>query len=193
MLSRARRLTKGAVVGATALAALVAALIGLAFDVWPSLRPDPRTQLGASVRVLALDRKVTLNEHMRRTSASEADYRRRHAEYVRDNGSAAGLAFEGELVYAQLAVRGFKGRHVTVDWSVYDARSKVRVIAPRERAQRTTLASLDAPTDEFIALLWIRAVKAPRRYFVRVEVNSGRTLLAMADSRPFAGLRRART
>ncbi len=189
MLVRARALTRGVVVATTAGVALLAALLGLAFDLWPTLRPDPRTELSADVRVLAIERKVSLDEFMRRTSGSQAAYRRQRAAYVRENGSAAGLAFHGELAYVQLAVRGFKGRDVTVKWSVYDARSKTRVRAAPESERLRALASLDAPSDQFVAELWIEPVYAGR-YFVRIEVRDGRTLLAIADSTPFTGLRR---
>jgi hypothetical protein len=49
------------------------------------------------VRVLAVERKVTLGGSLRRSGASEQDYRRRRAEYVRRSGSDAALAFHGEL------------------------------------------------------------------------------------------------
>jgi hypothetical protein len=50
-----------------------------------------------------------------------------------------------------------------------------------------TVASLTA-TDEFVAQLWIEPADAPIRCFVRVEVRDGGTVLAMADSTPFASL-----
>jgi len=187
-LARAGGLTKGAIVGGTAVAALVAALVGLAFDLWPTLRPDPRTQLGADVRVRAIERNVSLGEFMRRKLGSEGAYRRWRARFVRENG-AAGLAFQGEMVYVWLSVRGYKGRDVTLNWSVYDARTKARVRAPVETERRQSLASLEAPTDEFVAEQWIEPVYAPSRYFVRIEIRDGATLLAIADSEPFEGLR----
>ena len=179
----------GVVAGLTALVALVVALAGLVFDFVPSLRPDPRTQSGADLAVVAVERNVTLGEWMRRTSASPEAYARRRAAYMREGGSAAGLRLPGELAYVDVAVRGFKRRGVVLSWALYDARTQERTGAEGSTAHQATQVRLGAPTDEFVAELWIEPRFDARRYFVRTEAREpDGTLLAVADSEPFRGL-----
>jgi hypothetical protein len=185
---QARRSYPGALVvtAITAFIALLSGGLGLMFDAFPSLRPDPRTELGSTASVVALDRYVTVRDYLARRYPDPDDYRRMlRREISRAHGSA-GLAIHGELAYVRVTIHGFKRRRVLVAWSLYDARKQSRVNAARTEARWTG----EAPTDQFIDELWVQpAFDAQRRYFLRVEIRSADgVLLALADSRPFAGL-----
>jgi hypothetical protein len=170
----------------TAAIALISGGAGLVFDFWPSLRPDPRTELGSKLAVVTVERNVTFDDYLRRRGGSEARYQQRRAQEVARAGSSAGLQIRGELAYVQVAVHGFKRRQVSVYWSIYDAR--------REERKRTGTWQahwrLDAPADTFVDELWLPpVVGSATKYFVRIEVRGPNgVLLALADSRPFRGL-----
>lgn len=181
--TRPRALTIAAV---TAVVALATSALGLVFDLWPSLRPDPRTEVGADTGVLAVDRYVSRDEFLRRRFVAQADYVRARRAEIAAAGGAGGLRLRGELAYVRVDLHGFKGRRVLLLYSIYDARSRSRVRPAKAESRWTG----DAPDDRFIAELWLRPVTGvKRRYLVRVELRdpSG-TLLSVADSAPFAGL-----
>jgi hypothetical protein len=176
------------VTAATAVLALASGVTGLVFDLWPSLRPDPRTQLGSEAAVVAIDRYVTRDEYLRRRFPGAAAYRRaRRREVERAQGQVGGMGIAGELAYVSVTVHGFKGRRVNVSYSIYDARRQVRRTPAHTEARWTG----DAPNDQFMDEIWLEPVFGGReRYFVRVEVRGPNgVLLTLADSRPFAGLR----
>ena len=188
--SRWQRVPKATAAVITSVVALIAAFIGLGFDLWPTLRPDPRTDVGADLTIVAVERNVTLRDWMRRSSGSPEEYRRRRAEYVREAEGVGAMAFPGELAYVEVSVRGFKRRGVILNWAVYNARASERttVESSMEQGQHTSVG-LDAPKDEFVAELWIEPVFGRRLYFVRAEAREpDGTLLAIADSKPFRGL-----
>jgi hypothetical protein len=184
-----RRFGSVAVALITAAVALVSSVVALTFELWPSLRPDPRSELGATASVLAVERNVTLGEWMQRVSRTDADLRRRRKSYIASGGSRGGLLIPGQLAYVRTSVRGFKRRDVTLRWSIYDARTQERRREDSwDRANRSGLA-LGAPRDESVAEIWLPAVVGARKYFVRIEVRDGDgALLAIADSEPFRGL-----
>jgi hypothetical protein len=180
---RPRTLTIAAV---TAAVALATSLLGLVFDLWPALRPDPRTEVGADTSVLAVDRYVSRGEYLRRRFVAPADYARARRAEITAAGGAGGLKIHGELAYVRVDLHGFKGRRVLMLYSIYDARAHSRIGEAKIESRWTG----DAPDDRFIAEVWLQPVTAlKRRYFVRVEVRDPHgVLLSVADSAPFAGL-----
>jgi hypothetical protein len=136
---QSRRLPFAIVVtAATALLALASGALGLYFDLWPERRPDPRTELGSDAAVLAIERDVSRGEYLRRLYPSPRDYRRRRQQEIAlAKGQVAGLRVRGELAYVRVTLRGFKGNRVLVQWSIYDARQKVRITQARTEARFT--------------------------------------------------------
>lgn len=159
----------------------------MVFDLWPELRPDPRSELGSDASVVAVERNVTRDEYLRRRYPSPSDYqRRRREEIAQAQGQVAGLRIHGELAYVRVKLHGYKGSRVVVRWSIYDARRQTRITQAKSESRWTG----DAPTDRFIDEIWLEpAFGSHRRYFVRIEVREPHgVLLAMADSEPFTGL-----
>ena len=186
-----RRLGAVGVAVITSAVALGSSVVALTFELWPSLRPDPRSDVGATASVLAVERNVTLGEWMRRVSQTHDDLLRRRKEYIESGGSQGGLLIPGQLAYVRTSVRGFKRRDVTVRWSIYDARTQERGQEDSwDRANRSGLA-LGAPRDESVSEIWLQPVVGARRqYFVRIEIrDEDGVLLTIADSKPFRGLR----
>ena len=171
----------------TAALALISGAIGLVFDLWPQLRPDPRTQRSSTERIVAVDRYVSRLDYLHRRYPDPKAFRSARAhELALAAGQTAGLRIEGELVYVEVALHGFKGSRVTLERSVYDNANRERTIP----AQRESLWTGDAPSDQWIAEMWLAPVIGPKRkFFVRAEIRDDRgVLLAMADSAPFRGL-----
>lgn len=185
---RRRRFSTALTVTAlTAGVALLSGGIGLVFDLWPGLRPDPHTERSSSERIVAVDRYVSRLDYLRRRYPDPRAFQRAKAhELSLAAGQSAGLKIKGELVYIQVAIHGFKGGHVTLQRSVYDEVSRQRVVPARTESLWTGAA----PSDQWIAEMWLGPVVGPRRkFFVRAEIRDDQgVLLAIADSRPFSGL-----
>jgi hypothetical protein len=171
----------------TAVIALLSGGIGLVFDVWPGLRPDPHTDRSAEATILAVDRYVSRDDYLRRRYLDVSAFQHARArERALAGGDSAGLGIRGELLYVQVVLHGFKGDRVLLARSVYDNAGKQRVLPARTEAIWTG----NAPTDQWIAEVWLEPIVGPhRRFFARVEIrDSHGVLLALADSAAFRGL-----
>jgi hypothetical protein len=177
----------------TAVVALVVSGTALTFDLWPALKPDPRETFRADVAVFAVDRGVTLDEYLHRTTFSSTDYRKVRDEQLRAAGlkpssSPTGLlTLSGEVVYVESTVEGFKRRSVTLRWSLYDAQTHVRLRGPSFSGVPAAEVDLEAPTDRTLQEIWLPPPPGEGRYFVRVALYDERdVLLDVGDSAPFA-------
>jgi len=171
----------------TALIALGAAGLGLVFDVKPSLRPDPGTHFEADLSVFAVERGVVQADLLRRTLKAD-EYRRTVKQAKRDGYS---LSNPGEVVYIEVTLQGFKSQATSLEWSIYDAKTESRMKSGDLDSQLGSSRTGKAPTDRTVQVLWLTPVfDSGHPYFVRAELySSDRTLLAVADSKPFKGLR----
>jgi hypothetical protein len=184
---RPRRLGTLAWTTIVAVVALGSSISALVFTLWPSLRPDPRDELGASVGVFAVDPNVSYRTYLERTTFEPGDLARR--ERAACGGTRANCGFlnlPGEQVYVETMVKGFKRRAVVLRLSLYKFPSRERV----EGASAVEVARqhLDAPTDSAVVPVWLLCPPERRgSYFVRVELyhRGDDLLLAVADSKPF--------
>lgn len=176
----------------TAVIALFSGGLALLFQLRPDIIPDPRTHLGASTSVFAVDADVTLGAFLKRRHAivSADEYRREKAGYLKQaraayGGGPANKIFRtpGEDVFVRLLVEGFKARSIAMLASMYDARTRRRI--PQVDAVPVFAERLDSPSDRSVVEFWLAAPPvSTRSYFVRIEVyhrNDG-VLLAVADS-----------
>ena len=168
--------------------AFATSLIALVFTLWPGLKPDPRDRLNAQVSVFAVDRQVTLEEWLRRTTFSEDEYRAARDRYLESVGVARTdadglLASAGQSAYVASIVEGFKRRSVRLRWSLYEQATDRRI--PRFSNQSGARLSLEAPSDRTLQEIWLPPL--PRgMYYMRVALYDGDgTLLDVADSRAF--------
>jgi hypothetical protein len=174
----------------TALIALASGGLALFFQLRPDLTPDPRTHLGASASIFAVDDGVTLGSFLerRRAIVSEEEYAKEKQAYIRQAGGGdAGtvLTLPGEDVFVNATVEGFKSRSVAMLASMYDADKRTRV---RELSDVPVFQQRqEAPSDQSVVEFWLSAPPVNvKRYFVRVQVyhRGDGVLLGIADSRP---------
>lgn len=179
----------------TALIALVSGALALFFQLRPDLRPDPRSNLGATALVFAVDKDVTLGKFLdrRRSIISDDEYERERREYIRQAGGddvgdgSSVLTLEGEDVFVRLGVEGFKSRSIGMQASLYDADTGRRV--PALSDVPVFEEQLNSPSDHSVVEFWLSVPPVRvNTYFVRVEVfhESDGVLLAVADSERIA-------
>jgi hypothetical protein len=181
-----RRLGTLAWTAVVAAVALASGLTGLVFDLWPGLKPDPRTKLSGEVSVFAVDPSVSYGEYLKRTSFSDTEFQRRSLQVCDGRRTCNRLALPGEQIYINTTVEGFKRRAVILRLSLYRAATHRRVagISDVDVARE----NLDAPTDRAVVPVWLICPPQPwARYFVRVELyhRGDNVLLAVGDSKPF--------
>lgn len=178
----------------TALVALASGALALFFTVRPDLTPDPRTHLGASASIFAVDDGVTLGSFLerRRAIVSEEEYAKEKQAYIRQASAAAGggdgssvLTLPGEDVFVNATIQGFKSRSVAMLASMYDADRRTRV--PQLSDVPVFQQHVEAPSDQSVVEFWLSAPPVNvKRYFVRVQVyhRGDGVLLGIADSKP---------
>ena len=153
------------------------AIPGIAAFVWqlnPDWKPDPRNQLQASVKAIAVDRDVTPRQFINYRGLSAAGFRKEQ------------LDLPGEVVYLLIEVEGRKGHTVDARFSLYNFKTGQRVDPfvnlPLQGYQPRT------PEDRSVQAAWIPSPVGPRRvYFARIELLDGDTTLAIADTQRFNG------
>ena len=175
------------VAGATALVVLISSGVALGFTLRPSMKPDPRDEAGASALVLAVERNVTVEEWLQRTSVSREDLLSRRAAWQRVAGSES-TSIEGPLAYVRISLKGYKRKEVRVRWSIYRTTTLERLDEGPAYAAPTTTFKADAPSDTIVLEQPLPPETGPDRYFARFEIRTpDGTLLEMADSKPFRG------
>jgi hypothetical protein len=170
----------------TALLALVSGGLALFFQLRPDLLPDPRTQLGATAAVFAVDRDVTLKSYLerRRAIVSSQEYKAERSHYTSVPGGEGLLTLPGEDVFVRLEVQGFKSRSVGMLASMYNASTGRRLSQLSDVPVFTE--QLNSPSDRSVVEFWLPVPPVTTRtYFVRVVVyhRADGVLLAIADSK----------
>lgn len=169
----------------TALIALASGGIALIFQLRPDLTPDPRTHLGATATVFAVDSDVSLKSFLARRAVivSKKELASERQEYTKEAGASV-LTLPGEDVFVQLEVEGFKSRSIGLLASMYDAKTRRRL---RQLGDVPVFSErLNSPSDRSVVEFWLPAPPvSTRTYFVRVEVfhRDDGVLLGIADSK----------
>jgi hypothetical protein len=165
---------------ATALLALATAGTALAFQLVPTLKPDPRDDVGAEVAVVALEPGPDLHDWVRRAYPPD-----RHREELAERPDA-GLS--GEILYARTTVAGHKDRDVWIEYGVYRAMTQQPLPARELDVPPVERTEVTAPRQSAVQLVWLpdlRHVSARLEpLFVRLELRDEDGILAVADSRP---------
>lgn len=165
--------------GLAILAALPGA-VALIFQLSPDLRPDPRSKLAGQMRVVAVDREVTLRE-----------YQRRIGDDTRGFGPDL-LRSRGYVVYLDVKIEGRKHRSVRLRFSLYDARTRRRVPGFGDQEPLVPFRA-DTPDDEFVSQIFVlHSGNRGQRVFVRFELRDRETVLAVTDTDDLPPIRRAR-
>jgi hypothetical protein len=180
----------------TATVALASALLALLFQLLPSLKPDPRENVGADVAIYRFEPHVSVAEWLRRAfSGDQYDDRLKAIVGAHPTKVEVGQLNTdiGELVYVRTTVDGFKHKHVSVRVRLYDAKRQEPLYLPPDLAHLLKISRkplrIDAPSRRSVQLLWIPDLSSVGGAFVRVEMLDDNGILAVADSLP---LRRGR-
>jgi hypothetical protein len=140
-----------AIAGAVGFAAT---LIGLAFVLWPSLKPDPPpVDKGAKLSRAQVEPRLTFGEYLDRAERSRRPY-----------GPAA-LAQRGAYVEFDFSVRGYKDKLLPLRWQLLDARSGAQL-----KHSRDLLVKPEVNTDSGSWNVWIPTPRRPRRLYVQIQL-----------------------
>ena len=164
--------------------ALLAALISgtsLTFELFPSLKPDPKEKSGANLAVLDIDKNVDY-----------ATYKGRPGRHIEVDALPD---HPGNVFYLRAQIEGFKRESVRLKWFIYEPNRERRPWSRREASEQSIFQP-DAPINTQVVQIWVREPghfdPYPEwnsadgdNYFVRFELYSGDVLLAFKDSPTF--------
>jgi hypothetical protein len=172
----------------TAIATLLAAVLGVLFLLVPSLQPLARDKIEASVSVPTVESDVSelrWAEHQypgggRTGAIKQLDRLLGH----RFNPNTDG-AVEGMVAYVQLQTDGFQHRSISLRAEVYDAKTGRPPVSSdiSEIYPRSGVLTVNAPSRSSVQLMLIDDVThLDGVFFVRVEAYDNGGILAYADS-----------
>jgi hypothetical protein len=169
----------------TALIALVAATVGLLFQLDPSRRPDPRERVGAAVEIFAVERGVRIGDWLKEAFPNDvATAKERVLGTATPEPSE--LTVEGTVVYVRTEVDGYKHRSVALRARLYRWHSQQRVPTDFAAAYRESSGvTIDSPNRRSVQLLFVSDLRdEPKPEFLRVQLvdSSSGAILAIADS-----------
>ena len=156
-------------------AAAVATIVALVLVLLPS-GSKPCSGEGALLSNITVERGVTFREYLNRTNASTQGYRQRQLE------------MPVELISYDLRIDGFKRKHVTSRWSLYEGKTDSAVA---DDALRNRLAVDVEPTacqTRLHPAIWAPALRRTGRFYFKLFVYDEKgNLLAQGRSPLLAG------
>ena len=157
-------------------AVLAAAISGtaLVFDLWPSLKPDPKERVGAELQSLARDINV-----------SRRDYLGRVGRVVSPGEKPNEL---GNVYYIRAEISGFKRSTLRLRWFTYNADNQERLRGLRASDREEPVFKPGAPINAQVAQVWVPTPSHAGEYFVRFELYHKNVLLQLVDSKRFSSL-----
>jgi hypothetical protein len=165
-------MSKSVIALGSALIALVVSVPTGLYTFWPSLCPDPKSKVAATVETLALDRNVTYGQYLNRPPHHSI--------------RGADPADNGNVFYIRATVEGFKREEVRVRWFTYEATNQDRVEKLGSTAPLEEIFRPQAPVNTQIAQVWVPTPTDTGDYFVRFELYAaGNVLLSFVDSAAF--------
>jgi hypothetical protein len=170
-----------------AMIALVAGVVGLVFQLVPSLKPDPRENVGAAIEIFAVESQVPVSTWAQEAFSGDPGEAYRRALGVRDPDPDQ-LGYAGTVIYVRVEVDGYKHRTVQLRVALYDARTRQREKgAFGQNVQRRSAVPIDSPNRRSVQLMFVPDLSSQTtREFLRVELvdaESG-SILAVTDSPP---------
>lgn len=168
-----------------AMLALVAGAVGLVFQLVPSLKPDPRENVGAAIEIFAVESGVPVSTWAKEAYSGDLGEAYERALGVREPEPDQ-LSYAGTVVYVRVEVDGYKHRTVQLRVALYDARTRQRETGGfGQNVQRRSAVPIDSPNRRSVQLMFIPDLSSQTsREFLRVELvdaESG-SILAVADS-----------
>ena len=161
-----------------AAAGAVATITGTLIALWLVFLPggpESCSKEGASLANITVEERVAFRDYLERTNASTAGYVARQLEMLVN------------LISYDLHVDGFKGKHLTSKWSVYDAKTNSAV---GDELLRNRLALDVEPTaceTRLHPAIWTPAVVGSGHFYKVFVYDDKGTLLAERRSAPLLG------
>lgn len=168
----------------TAILALVAGVVSLLFQLWPSWKPDPRERVGADLEVFAVEPEVKRIDWLREAYSKDlaAQTKRVFGEL---EPSRTERELKGTVVYVRAGVDGYKHRAIAIRARLYDADTQLRAPTPFSPAYaETSSVAIDSPNRRSVQLLFVPDLTDEPPAFVRVELIDSKSgaILAIDDS-----------
>lgn len=170
---RALRGLRAVFSGAGATVAAIAGAIALAFSLWPSLSPDPGTNLSATIKVRSLEPGVRYDDYLQRTF---------------DRSATVDGAASGTLVSVQINVAGRKHSGLRLYQYLYHLSNRRRLPDQPPSDAKDAGFEADTPSDQWIQPVWI-TYAGEENVFARIELYDGKTMLAFVDTKNLDGPR----
>jgi hypothetical protein len=186
--------SRGVTEGGVALVALVTGAVSLLFVLFPGCKPFTATKLGASLRVLTVERSVTRDQWRWRVALGDPLF---YAELVEEDAFVVSAPASepcavlggavGHVIFAATAVEGYKRQSLTVRAALYDGETKTRMPdIEAEEYRALERVPVDAPTERSVQEIWLYEPGGTPKYFARVFLYDPEDhLLDIADSRTF--------
>lgn len=131
-----------------------ATVVGLAFVLWPSLKPDePPVDKGAKLSNAQVETGLTFGGYLDRIEQSRRPY------------GAAELARRGAYVEFDFSVRGYKDKALPLRWQLLDADSGAQL-----RHSRDLRVKPQVNTDSGSWNVWIPMPTKPRHMYVQIQL-----------------------
>lgn len=163
--------------------ALVAGGVGLLFEVFPALRPDPRDRVGGTIEVFSVESGVPRSSWLQDAFPKDVDGATKRILGL-DDPSPSELALPGTVVYLKVEVDGYKRREIAIRARLYNARTQRRVPNfPTNYADAGGI-QIDAPNRRTVQQLFLPDLRGEQPAFLRIELvdpESG-TPIAITDS-----------
>jgi hypothetical protein len=157
----------------SAAVAFAATMTGLIFGLWPALKPaGAPTIKGATLNKVKIER-MNFGQYLDRIPLSRSGYRQ------------ARLHRNGVRVSFNLDIKGYRTKHLPLQWQLIDARTGDRVAHSRD-----LFLTPEATEDQGAWRIWLSVPRGhERRFFVEVELLVDRQVapLDQVRTRRFAG------
>ena len=151
----------------TAAVTIATAVAGLAFQLFPDLRPDPEVQTSATLAVVETEAGATYA---------------RYSRLIGRGGPIEGGSTTGNIFFVQIETKGTKGWTGLLTWCVFDAATRAR---SRDHHCSGVRPQPGTTSDRFVIPVWFQPPVDPGRYIIRFEYRAKGALLAIADSPTF--------
>jgi hypothetical protein len=154
--------------GASAVVAFVAAVLGVIFVLWPSLKPEaPSPTRGVELTHLTLERPVTFGAYLKRINQAAGGL------------EPAVLKQRGALAAFHFTIEGYKNSRLPLEWQLVDARTGERLDGNRDLSIKP-----EVPTDSGNWRLWVPLPKGrPRRLFITIQLYQPRGVVPLGSLR----------
>jgi len=160
---------------ATVILGLITGTVGLLFLFVPSLRPGGGSDAPQSARIsgVRLNPRTTQGQFLDYSDKSKLGFTRQQ------------LALVGASIFARIEINGYRGKSLTLERQIVDARTNNVVGTTRDY-------DVKPPKDEVTSRWsdWIRLPAGSGSYVMVLKVYDGRTHLSLAcgQTPPFGGL-----